>query len=340
MNVYVIYKFDNNDQVEATLSNIYKKIEEGSNNTNIYFFRFEKGVYGRRWKKYARKKMKEANLILFFDSIVDGNEKEQRIRNIQWELKYAKKIKKKIVIVSSDKPKYSHKIYASDYSEKAIDLFRYKVFTKDNIADYLISEANWSMDKNLVTPIKRFEQNGKNISEDNYYQLLLSQYRIMVETSEKLMERRLTTTNLYITICSMILAFSSASLVFQNIILSCIIFIMCGIIICAVCYNWMKLLGSYDLNNAGKFAVLNAIEKNLPADMFDSEYRYNTSNGIKSFSAREKRLPVIFLTAGSVLVLIGISLLIASLGFGYFLPQDNQPSESLSAMIKYGKMVL
>lgn len=69
------------------------------------------------------------------------------------------------------------------------------------------------------------------------------------------------------------------------------------------------------MNNAGKFAVINAIEKILSANMFDCEYRYNTKNGIKSYSNREKILQVIFIIFGVVLIFAAI-ILVSLLGFG------------------------
>ena len=63
------------------------------------------------------------------------------------------------------------------------------------------------------------------------------------------------------------------------------------------------------MNNAGKFAVINAIEKILPANLFDSEYRYNTKNGIKSYSNREKLLPIIFIIFGVILICLALTVI-------------------------------
>ena len=77
-----------------------------------------------------------------------------------------------------------------------------------------------------------------------------------------------------------------------------------------LCYNWRLSLNAYELNNAGKFEVINHIEKHLPADMFECEYRYNTLNGIKSYSAREKMLPSIFTLFGAILIALSVVLML------------------------------
>lgn len=135
----------------------------------------------------------------------------------------------------------------------------------------------------------------------------------MVDTSEKLMERRQNISNLYTTLCSALVAVIGASFAFENWLVTAYIGIVAGLVFIFLSVNWRACLKAYDKNNAGKFAVINAIEKILPADLFNCEYRYNTKNGIKSYSTREKILPIIFLIFGVFLLSMGAIVLILSI---------------------------
>lgn len=294
MKVYVIYKFNNEENVERVISQVLYEIQKDSKNQNIYFFRFEKSNLRKRWHSTAKAKMKEANLVLFFDSIEESAGNRSNISKIKWELGLADALKKKVVVVKSDNSNYSERIYKYDYTEKVVNSYKYKVFNEKDVCNYLINESNWNMNTSLIQKETDVFKDTVSENTEKYFEILLSQYKIMIDTSEKLMERRLSTTNLYTTLCSTLLTFSTASIAFKNLLLSGVIFFISGIIIFILCGNWKNLLISYEMNNAGKYEVINSIEKRLPANMFDCEYRYNTFNGIKSFSFREKRLPNIF----------------------------------------------
>lgn len=296
MNVYVIYKFENRSVVEA-------KLEEIKNNVRgICFFRFTPDVKIRFWHKKAKEKIKESNLVVFFDSVTD--DKKESVKNIKWELKTAEKYRKRIVVFKDSSSEYSQKVYDTDYSDCAINQIRYKVMDIDRATEYFTDETTWNIQDNLL--------HDNTDKSNEYNELLLEQYKIMVDTSEKLMERRHSSSKLYTTICSALLALIGASAGFKNLFISGIITLVSGIIITALCINWYLSLGYYDLNNRGKFEVINQIEKSLPAEMFECEYRYNTLNGIKSYSLREKKLPLIFISFGIALIVISAVLI----GFG------------------------
>ncbi len=120
------------------------------------------------------------------------------------------------------------------------------------------------------------------------------------------MERRQTTSNLYTTVCTALVALVGSAFAFENMYAIGVIFFFTGVINIILSLNWSRALDSYDKNNEGKYAVLNEIEKRLPANLFDSEYKYNKFNGIKSFSHREKKLPYMFTFIGAVFIAIGV----------------------------------
>lgn len=121
------------------------------------------------------------------------------------------------------------------------------------------------------------------------------------------MKRRQDTSNLYTTVCTALIALVGSSFALYNMFALSAIFFCVGIINVALSSAWRRALDGYDKNNEGKFAVLNEIEKKLPVNMFDSEYRYNKYKGIKSFAVREKMLPKIFLILGCALLICGVA---------------------------------
>lgn len=306
MNVYVIYKFSDSDKVRKKVNEIKEAInnDKGTYSNKVSFFMFPNNVKKKFWHREARKKIKKCNLVAFFDyfddDVTDG------WKNIKWELNCAEKYKKRIVVFKKNRRSFVHKIYETDYSDIEINRLRYKIRDMNEALDFFMGEVNWRMDNNLIRFSSATSSQSTASNEDK--QLLLDQYRIMIDTSEKLMERRQAVGSLYTTICTALIAFVGASFGFSNFFVPAIATLMSGIIIIVLCYNWRSSLHSYDLNNEGKFAVINEIEKHLPADMFDCEYRYNTLNGIRSYSAREKILPLIFAMFGGVMILMSVAL--------------------------------
>lgn len=298
MNVYVIYKFADYDKVAARIEEIKKEL------SGVYFFMFSPNYKNKLWHRYAKKKMKASNIVAFFDTF-EGN--ESCFKHIAWELGCAEKLRKRIVVFKDQEKRYAKKIYGSDYSEEQINRYRYKVKDIKDAADFLKAEASWRVDQNLMNPEIAKAEGG---TADTYYSVLLEQYRIMIDTSERLMERRQSTGNLYTTICAALVAFVGATFGFENLLISACSSLLAGIIITVLCLNWRASLSAYELNNGGKFAVINEIEKHLPADMFECEYRYNTLNGIRSYSSREKRLPAIFMMFGIALALLAVILFV------------------------------
>ena len=303
MKVYVIYKFDNKKNVDRVIKNIEEKNKAISENNKIHIFRFHDQIK-RHWKNHAKRKIKEANIVLFFDSITE----DVYYKNLKWELDVAEKYKKKIVVIKQHNKELSSKIYHFDYAENQLTPGKYKKVEECDLVNYLVNESTWNMRNSLIKTEKELQPEGETNSND-YYNLLLQQYKIMIDTSEKLMERRLTTSNLYTTLCSSLLTLSSASLAI-NFTIASLVFLVVGMIIFFLSLNWKNLLASYEMNNAGKYEVINSIEANLPANMFDCEYRYNTFNGIKSYSSREKQLPTIFMALGLIASILGLVLLV------------------------------
>ncbi len=293
MNVYVIYKFDDHREIEERLNKIK---EEMGDNISFFYFKPCKMLL---WHKVARAKIKKCDMVAFFDNRDDYS--DTNLNNIKWELDLAGKYKKRIVIFKKNKEKYAPQIYEMDFSGAKVDSRKYQVKNSDEALNYFKTQAGWSVEGNILNASKELPESSVSV-EDKH--LLLEQYKIMIDTSEKLMERRQSMVSLYITICTALIAFIGASFAFGNLLITAVITLLTGVITIILCYNWRSSLAAYELNNEGKFEVINQIEKHLPADMFECEYRYNKMKGIRSYSAREKVLPLIFMFVGVALVFL------------------------------------
>ncbi len=298
MNIYVIYKFDDYKIVKDILSKIKEEIDECNS-----IFMFEPDCNNKNWHSRALQKLKDSQLVVLFDSL--SGERNSVGKHISWEVKKAERLGKRIVVFKADPDSQDRSWYEYDYSEQDPMHSRFQTFPLSEAADFLKRECGWQMDNALL-----HKTEGNESFTDSEMQLILEQYRIMIETSEKLMERRQETVNLYTTLCTTLIALIGASFAFGNLSICGIILLLSGLILVILCRNWQLSLSSYDLNNNGKFQVINLLEKKLPAEIFECEYRYNKMNGIRSFSSREKVLPRIFTALGIALMIIACAIFV------------------------------
>lgn len=295
MNIYIIYKFHDYDIVKETVDKIRKAIPDEHS-----IFMFEPNRKPKFWRFHARKKLKESQMVLLFDSVSGG--KQDVGRHISWEVKYAAKQEKKIVILKTDPLSVDRTWYELDYSEQDPRHSKYKTIPIADAVSFMQKECGWNIDKKL------FHTDSPQTLPAEQMSILLEQYRIMIDTSEKLMERRQATTNLYTTLSTTLIALISASFAFENLVMCAAILMASGLILILLCRNWKLSLEAYDLNNTGKFQVINLLEKYLPAEIFECEYNYNKQKGMRSFSKREQHLPRIFTWVGAGLVACSIAI--------------------------------
>ncbi len=128
------------------------------------------------------------------------------------------------------------------------------------------------------------------------------EYKLFIEDTARLSERRQTVTNTYITVNGAIVAlltfmFKDAGFTNVRIVLAVIPVIIAGII---VCYFWLRLLSSYKRLVGFRFAQLEEMEKEIPGShrMYyretESLYSRAPKNKQISQSKIEMRLPWLF----------------------------------------------
>lgn len=289
MNVFVSYSTKDLDKVKPHLD--YLKEQKFKLNIQI----FENNT-DKKWKKHALKKIKNSQMLLFFNGKESSGSK-----NIQWELKKALKY---------DIPIYTVMLEADNKKPECLE-------EKD---DYYQTNKQKIIYRDEEIEIEQLARIIQNHEEENYNvvnkgeitknEILLEQYKIFLQTSEDLVERRQNVNNFYITINSAFIALFGALMTFEidKLYQSAIgiVFSVMGIILS---FSWIKLLDSYGTLNKSKMTVIGCIEKELAANLYAAEWevmsdKLNRKKYV-SFTESEKRIPKIFI-ALYILLLIGL----------------------------------
>lgn len=250
------------------------------------------------WKIDARKKIKKAQMIIFFV----GKESHQS-ENIDWEIKTAIKYGKPIYTIMLEK---SYKLNDS-------------LTVKDDFSGQE-KQYNKKIDfSHLKSLIKKYENGDYHVFNQNINDidknLLLEQYKVFLQTSEDLVARRQGVNNFYISINSAIIAAFGAFLTleipsvykfFVSLSLSTV-----GIILS---WSWSKLLVSYGDLNSSKMKIISYIEKQLPASLYDAEWAALSDKLNKrkyvSFTKSEKKVPALFILVYIFVAIFGIVFLL------------------------------
>lgn len=155
---------------------------------------------------------------------------------------------------------------------------------------------------------------GTQFDEGNRLPLLLEEYKLFVDTSEKLVARRQTVNTFFLSVNALLL--SAIGMTAKEVITMRIAFIgviaisLAGILLCMA---WRRLVHSYRQLNTGKFAVIHLLEQYLPAALFKAEWKALGEGKDKEkyipFTKTEATIPIVFI------VLYGIAILLSLLYF-------------------------
>ncbi len=307
VNVFIVHSGSNykeaqslRKQLEGTHDANNKELDpHESSHSNVLIL--ENG--GPFWKIEAKKLIKQAQLVIFLQG-----EHSAESPYIRWEIETALKHNKEIILHPLDTtlaspqwltkpdafsklPKLKARIIDNVEGIKerirSYDLGKYNVFTDD-------------IEKILADPARKAE--------------LFEQYKLYQETSENLVSRRQSISNFYISANSAITGFlgvlltMSASL--SNTLCIIIAFSFVGTILNI---SWVNILDSYGTLNASKMKVIRLIEQQLPISLYDSEWIIMSdklnSKKYQSFTASEKRIPIIFSFVYIISIIVSIVVL-------------------------------
>jgi hypothetical protein len=107
---------------------------------------------------------------------------------------------------------------------------------------------------------------------DKYVEHLLEQYKIYINSVEKISDRRQKANEFFLTLNSVLVAllgFIATKLTETKIEFLSTLASISGM---TICYLWYRIIFSYKGLNSGKFKVIHAIEKRLPLALYESEW--------------------------------------------------------------------
>ncbi len=130
--------------------------------------------------------------------------------------------------------------------------------------------------------------------------ILLEQYKLYVNTAEKVSSKRQTSNNFYLTLNSILLTFSG-SLTSLNFKYWHLIITISGIFISLL---WLFSIISFRELNGAKFQMIHNIEKKLPVKLFKDEWNYLIKGKYIKLSLIEQGVPVIFIILYIIIIIL------------------------------------
>lgn len=290
MDVFVIHSGQDREIVDKKLA-IIKRTSHSFNPLALK----NGGVF---WKIDAKKKIKKAQLILFF-----VGEASHKSENIDWEIRTAMKQKKPIYTIKLEEQyRINDALMLKDpfSGEKAS-------YSKEIDLDAVIELIK----KHVSGEYKVFNQDVEKIDKT----VLLEQYKIFLKTSEDLVSRRQGVNNFYISINSALIA--AFGIIWALNILPVYKFLtgfLLSVVGIILSFSWIKLLVSYGDLNSSKMKIVSYIEKQLPASLYDAEWAALSDKLNKrkyvSFTNSEKRVPALFIAVYICVAACGVVFLI------------------------------
>lgn len=300
MRIFIIHKGSDFEKVELLKDEIYEKTHADILvlNGNL------SSAGGDSWKKEAKAKIKFSDVILYALGAESHTSK-----NIDFELKIALKYHKQILLLR--------------LNPEQIDQVNDVLFYNDKYMSSTVGSTKKPLFKELsLNDLTKFIKYGYGFDiadkldetlEPKRTTEIIEQYKKYLETSEQLLTRRQNTSNFYTTLNSSILGFGStiSGIIFgleslkNNAVIAFVIFIIVSLLGFLLCANWLCLLESYGKLNSSKIRVICEIEKRLPVNIYDTEWKVMSEklggNRYHSFTSLEKRIPIIFMLIYSII---------------------------------------
>ncbi|MBL8158683.1 hypothetical protein JNK62_04080 [bacterium] len=142
---------------------------------------------------------------------------------------------------------------------------------------------------------------------DKYIEHLLEQYKIYVESSEKISDRRQKSNEFFLALNTALvglLGFMSTRSSEDTVLMLLVFSSIAGAV---MCYFWYEIIKSYRNLNTAKFQVIHAIESRLPLSLYDTEWealgRGEDTSKYWPFSHIELSIPWIFIGLYALLFL-------------------------------------
>lgn len=152
---------------------------------------------------------------------------------------------------------------------------------------------------------------GKSPEEygEKYHEHLLEQYKLYVEMADKVSERRQSANNYLLTVNSILVSLFGILSGFGSSVEQRIWWVFLPVAGLLVSITWATLIRSYRQLNSGKFKVIHKIESQLPAALYDSEWKILGEGRGKQylpFTHVEQFVPWIFAVLYILLIIVGM----------------------------------
>ncbi len=238
------------------------------------------------WKVTARMEINRSEAVIVFDKAAC-----LKSENATWEMQIAQELEKPLIFLDSP-----------NTNKKEID------------ALCAVYHHDQEFDSCFRKPKPHFvsKNEGAGIDKDKD---AIELYKVMVASSEQLIQRRQSMNAFFIAPIGALLAFSGALVKFGNVgskTLSILVIGLLAVISLFLCHSWHNLIDNYGKLNKAKFRVITKLEETLPAQIFSAEWaalgKGSRPDKYRSFTSTEKNIPKGF----AVLIFF---LLILSLGW-------------------------
>jgi hypothetical protein len=160
---------------------------------------------------------------------------------------------------------------------------------------------------------ERLISNPQESYGDRFHDHLLEQYKLYVDSAQKVSEKRISASNYLLTVSSTILTlFGIAATQLTGAWL--LIIPVAGLL---VSFAWFSMVASYKNLNSAKFKVIHELEKELPAALFAYEWHHCEQGQGKAYTPIthvERWIPLIF---AAVFLILG----------GYAISRSPQPEQ-------------
>lgn len=201
-----------------------------------------------------------------------------RSAGLEWELKMADTLAKPTLIIQTDHDRSGIPAFVPD---RAVV-----------ISDLTPAEAGSRVDSLVLSAALAVREGHADVG------VLLEQYRIVVETAERLEDRRQSLHTFFLSINSLLLA--AIGLVGKAAVdgdsLVALVVPVISILGWLLATTWARQIQSYGQVRKGKFAIVNALEARLPAAPFVAEWIALLQRNYESFTDSEQRVPHAFAT--------------------------------------------
>ena len=127
-----------------------------------------------------------------------------------------------------------------------------------------------------------------------YKQHLLEQYKLFVESADRVSERRTSANNYLLTVNVFLVTLYGLTSSLGHNKAWLLVVPVAGVL---VCITWLVLIGSYRNLNTAKFKVVRELEEHLPAALFDREWDHaqrGQGTAYKPLTHIEPYIPLVF----------------------------------------------